>query len=74
MPGGLARIPYGETANLLRGQDIIAQEAAGRPRQHVGDVVKAIARFVCRQQGSTIDLYTKQITNSVRVSQRGSGE
>ncbi len=56
----------GEPADLRRRGDV-ALEQRRRHAEHVGDVVEAVARIVCGQEGRGIDVEREQIADRVLV-------
>ena len=59
-------VPHRKTTDLS-GRRHVALEQRRRQRQHVGDVVEAVARIVGRQQRANVDLEREEIPHGVRV-------
>ena len=64
--GTQRRVADGAPADLGRRRHV-ARHQPGRHRQHVADVVEAVARIVGRQQRAPIDLQPQQVAHGVRV-------
>ena len=64
----LRRIAHGETADLARRAHVALQQPR-RERQHVADVVEAVAGLVGRQQRPAVDFQGQQVADRVGVLQ-----
>ena len=62
----LRRIAHGETADLARRAHVALQQPR-RERQHVADVVEAVAGLVGRQQRPAVDFQGQQVADRVGV-------
>src|SRR5262245_43872490 len=56
----------GEPADLRR-RRYVSLEQRGRNAEHVGDVVEAVTRVVCREQSGGVDLQREQVSYRVGV-------